>query len=98
MTKPYQNISAKTTRFTSNLPFSTGGFCITSDSAFSQANPRACEGKEREGRVFVTDVSNGNFFTIERVGIHIVFGRLKGLGYTREEDRHGRWDLPAAWK
>lgn len=49
MTQPYQNVSAQRTRFTSNLPFSTGGFCITSGSAFSQARPRACrEGRKRE--------------------------------------------------
>jgi hypothetical protein len=41
MTKPYHMVSAKRTGLTSSFPFSTGGFCITSGSAFSQARPRA---------------------------------------------------------
>lgn len=53
MTQPYQRVSKPRTRFTSSLPFSAGGFRITSGSAFSQARPRAWmeEGSEvqREG-------------------------------------------------
>jgi len=52
MTKPYHKVSKERMGLTKSFPFSTGGFRMTSGSAFSQARPRAwrMEGGRGGGR------------------------------------------------